>query len=110
MKTAIAAAVLLLSITAALAADGPAGLMPPGATGVKGNPPAFTMFSVATKAAEVEKFYTGALAKQGYKPIHDTVRSENHMTLMFAKPGETGSVVLTDKGASTNATVTLTKK
>ena len=40
----------------------------------------------------------------------DTVRSENHMTLMFAKPGETGSVVLTDKGASTNATVTLTKK
>ena len=110
MKSAITAALLLSAITAVQAAEGPAGLMPPGATGVKGNPPALTMFSVAAKPAEIEKFYVGALASHGYKPIHDTVRSANHTTLMFAKPGETGSVVLTDKGASTNVMLTLTKK
>jgi hypothetical protein len=110
VKKAILAAALLFCATAAQAADGPVGLMPPGAQDVKGNPPAFTMFRVATKAADVEKFYTAALAKQGYTPIHATVRNTNHTTLMFGKTGETGSVVLTDKGASTNVMLTLTKK
>jgi hypothetical protein len=109
MKPMVFAALAVL-IGPAFAGAPPAGLMPPGAQDVKGNPPAITMFNVAKKVAEVEKFYDASLAGQGFKPIHATVRSGNHTTLMFAKPGETGSVVLTDKGTSTNVMLTLTHK